>query len=322
MTTLRLPGLDLARFIAVVGMVLVHARDVVAVDATQAAPPLLWVQAATTNRARLLFFLLAGVGVALLVRRRGPAAGVLLRRAAFLAAVGAVLAFVGWGDVVLVFYGVLFVIAVLLVRCSDRVLVAVAALVAAPGVVRLAWAPFADDTLTNVLLVLGEVVPLFCLGLVVGRHDLGRPHVLRVVAGAGLLIALPGLVLLTLTGGLDVTETQGRLEPAAALVSTAGLCLLVLAACVWAVPSGSGRARRLVVAGSMPLSLYVGHAVVFTLVARYADLGLEAATALAIGYLGAAVLAAAWWRRRRGSGPVEALMRRLTEPGRQRARTR
>ncbi|MBK5248001.1 MAG: DUF418 domain-containing protein [Actinomycetales bacterium] len=246
----------------------------------------------------------------------------LLRRAAFLTVLGVALALAGWSDLILVFYGVLFVLAVLLVRLSDRMLLAVALLVAVPGVLRLAMNPSADDTLTNVLLVLGEMVPLFCVGLVVGRRDLTDRSLVRAVTGLGALLAVPGLVVLALEGGLgglgglDVAKVNGPIEPVAALVSTTGLCLLLLAACLRWVPREAGRWSPLVVAGGMPLSAYVGHALLFPLLARVTDWRLGVATVVAVAYLAVVVLAATPWRRRRGSGPVEALMRRVSGPRR------
>jgi uncharacterized membrane protein YeiB len=65
----------------------------------------------------------------------------------------------------------------------------------------------------------------------------------------------------------------------------------------------------------MPLTAYVGHALLFPVVARSATLSLSQAMAVAVGYLVALVVAAAWWQPRSGSGPVEALMRRASGPG-------
>jgi uncharacterized membrane protein YeiB len=59
----------------------------------------------------------------------------------------------------------------------------------------------------------------------------------------------------------------------------------------------------------MPLTAYVGHALLFPLLAGRLELGLGAATAIAVAYLAAVVLAASAWRRRHRSGPVEAAMR-------------
>lgn len=309
----RVPGLDLARFLAVAGMVLVHARDVLTSNAAGAAGFWLEIpQAVATNRARLLFFLLAGVGVALLARRRTAGAGVLLRRAVFLTLLGAGLVLAGWEDLILVFYGGLFVIAVLLMRLTDRTLLVVATGVAAPGVLRLAANPSADDTLTNVLLLVGEMVPMMCLGLVIGRGDLADRARTVTMAVAGALVALPGLVFLTCTGALDIAEVHGRIEPAAALVSTMGLCVVVLAVCLRVVPDDVGWWSPLVAAGGMPLSAYVGHALLFTMLARVTDWGLATSTAVAVAYLAALAAAAGPWRRWRGSGPIEALMRRMS----------
>lgn len=309
----RLMGLDLARFLAIAGMVFVHARDVLAGHVASSEPwALMLLQSVTTNRARLLFFMLAGVGTALLVSKREQVTSLLLRRAAFLTIVGAALVLMGWEDLVLVFYGVLFVCAAVLVRLPGRGLLAVIVLVGAPGVVRRGLDPSADDTLTNVLLVVGELVPLFCLGMLIGRLDLTRGRTVRSIAVAGALLALPGLIVLTMSGGLDITEVHGRLEPAAALTSTAGLCLVVLASCLWIAGVGRGWLRPLVATGRMPLSAYVAHALVFTLIAGVTDLGLGLATTAAAVYLVATVGAAAWWARRHRSGPLEALMRRTT----------
>ncbi|MDZ5662306.1 DUF418 domain-containing protein [Nocardioides sp. S-58] len=311
----RLPGLDMARFLAVAGMVLVHARDVLAQDAAGSAA--LWLeisQSIATNRARLLFFLLAGVGVALMSRRQGAGAGVLLRRALFLALLGTGLALVGWGDLILVFYGVLFVVAVLLMRLDSRSLLAIAAVVAAAGVLRLAASPFADDTLTNVLLLVGEMVPLLCIGLVIGRADLTNDAYLVRLGAVGALMALPALAFLAHTGAWDITEVEGRVEPAAALVSTMGLSVVVLALCLRIVPRKAGWWSPLVAAGGMPLTAYVGHALLFTVLTRTADWDLGTATGVAAGYLAVLALVAGPWRTWRGSGPIEALMRRVSRP--------
>jgi uncharacterized membrane protein YeiB len=296
-------------------MVLVHADDLAGNPVGVFAPG--WwdfIQGVVTNRARLLFFLLAGLGVSLVMRRANVGTAVLLRRALFLAVTGVLLVIWGWEDFVLVFYGVVFGLAIILVNLNARVLIAVATLVAAPGVLRLVINPTADDTLTNILLIVGEVIPLFGLGLVVGRANLSNRSVVRKVTATGTLLAVPGLVVLTATGGLDVSEVQGRFEPIAALTSTAGLCLVVLAGCLRLVPNKVGRWSPIIVAGSMPLSIYVGHALLFPLVDRVGDPNLTQSILVAVTYLTAVVAVSSPWRRRFGSGPLETLLRRFTGP--------
>ena len=318
----RIIGLDLARFVAIAGMVVVHAGELVmlpasvgvGVDAGTAAGVLGWVQAAATNRARLLFFLLAGVSLSLLAGRRRAGPGVLLKRAAFLTGLGVLLALLGWNDVVLVFYGVLFVLAPLLLRLTTPALLAVAATCALPAVLLFARDPGREAGLTGAALVVGEVIPLFALGLTVGRLPLTAAPTASRLALFGVALALPGLVVLAAADGLDVTEVDGPLELTSALTSTAGLALLTLAGCVWT--GKSTRAARWLLpaaaAGGMPLTLYVGHALLFPVVARTAELTLAESTTLAASYLAVGSAFATVWRRGRSSGPVELTMRWIT----------
>jgi uncharacterized protein len=319
----RLDGIDLARFVAIAGMVVVHARtDLVLLPLERAVggepdlPPAsagleVW-QAIATNRARLLFFMLAGVGAALVTRRGGLGVSGWWRRAAFLALLGVGLVALGWSDLVLVFYGVLFVLAPVLVRLPTPALLATTVVSAAPAVLLLSVDGGRDDTVTNVLRVVGEIVPLFCLGVVLGRADLSQARTRRLVAAAGAALSLPGLLVLTATGGLDVTEVGGGWEPVAALTSTVGLCLLVVWACVQLALAAPRATRPLTAVGAMPLTAYVGHALVFTVLSRSATWGLASASAVAVAYrLGAGVFAH-WWRHRWGSGPLERLMRVVT----------
>ena len=318
----RLPGVDLARFVALAGMVLVHAQSDlvlprleaaagdVEVAPPAAAAPLELLQAAFTDRARLLFLLLAGVGVGLLAARRGVRATTLLRRAGFLLVLGALLVVLGWGDLVLLFYAVLFVLAPGLLRLQTPALLVLAVLCALPALLATAADPTRTSDLTGVLLVLGEAVPLFCVGIAVGRADLGDPGVVRRLAVAGALLAAPGLLVLALRGALDLRAVGGPWEQAAATSSTTGLCLLAVAACLHlSGPAPARTLRALAVAGGMPLTAYVGHALLFPPLAGRLELGLGAATAIAVAYLAAVVLAASAWRRRHRSGPVEAAMR-------------
>lgn len=322
----RLTGIDLARFLAIAGMVVVHAAtDLVLLpieraDPAGVTPPLppgpewaVVLQELLTNRARPLFILLAGVGVSLLVRRTGAGAGTLVRRALFLGALGVLLVLVGWSDIVLVFYGVVFLLAVLLVRLPSPLLVVAAGLLAALPWPLLAVDASRDDTLTNVLVVLSETA-FFAVGLVVGRLRLDAPTTGRRLAVVGAVLALTGLVPLAVRGALDITEVDSWWELAAASVSTAGLALVVVAGCL-AVGRGGAATRAmvgpLVVAGSMPLTVYVAHALLFSVLSRTVTVTLASATAVASAYLVLVVVVATWWSRRGHRGPVEELMRRL-----------
>jgi hypothetical protein len=119
-------GIDLARFLAVGGMVLAHTWPA----AAHAGPQTLWV----AGKAAALFGLLAGVGIAISTRsatRSGRSTNA-ARRA--LAARGAVLLILGLTlgqigaavAVILAFYGVVFWLAIPFLAVRDRALLALA----------------------------------------------------------------------------------------------------------------------------------------------------------------------------------------------------
>ena len=207
-----------------------------------------------------------------------------------------------------------FVLAPLLLRLATLALLAVAVVSALPAVLLLAQDPAREAGSTGVALVVGEVVPLFALGLAVGRRPLTGGPTTRLLALLGAALAVPGSIVLAAADGLDVTEVDGPTELVSALTSTAGLALLTLSGCLWLGRRTSAvrRLRPAVTAGGMPLTLYVVHALVFPVVARTTDLTLVEGMAVAAGYLALSTAFAVVWHRRRSSGPVETAMRRTT----------
>lgn len=336
--TSRLTGLDLARLLALVGMVLVHGwTDLVLLPLEAAGGPLpdgptgpAWavaLQSVATDRARPLFVLLAGVGVTLVVARTGAGARVLLLRAAFLAALGVALLLYGWSDLVLVAYGVLFVLAVGLVRAPGA-LVVVLALVAwsAPVVQALLAGGPVDGGPVPVLAEFGY----FFAGVALGRLDLARRGTVVRLTGAATALAVLGGAGLVAVGaplagwqarltwaelGLDTVLTVGG------VVAVLGACLLLGARTAAGPPVLSVPTRVLATAGSMPLSVYVAHALLYPALAPRLDADLVTATLTGAGFLVLAVAAATAWARtgRAGRpprrGPVEDLLRRVSGPG-------
>jgi len=141
----RIEGYDLARGLAIWGMVTVHFRLVMAFHARQPA----WLQSTLElldGRAAALFVILAGIGIAL--RRAGsgtdnafqksaetPAAAVaarndrqlLFRRGVFLLFVGFLNLMIWKGDILRV-YGISLFVASIMIRAPDRTLLVAAAL--------------------------------------------------------------------------------------------------------------------------------------------------------------------------------------------------
>lgn len=141
----RVPGVDVARGLAVLGMFAAHVG--VETDDRSQVSGWLWL---ADGRSSILFATVAGLSLALVTGRTQPPDGdALVRarvrvlvRAACLLAVGALLDLLGTRVyVILGFYAVYFVLAVPALRWSPRRLVAVAAVVAVIGPPLAYWGP-------------------------------------------------------------------------------------------------------------------------------------------------------------------------------------
>lgn len=128
----RVRGVDLARALAIIGMIAVH------VGPTGADGVVGRLYAIPHGRASLLFMVVAGVGVSLLARSRSTtlasARVTLLWRAVLLLPAGLALQQLDHGvNVILQAYAVLFVIAAIVLTLRDRTLLVLAAVAAAIG---------------------------------------------------------------------------------------------------------------------------------------------------------------------------------------------
>jgi uncharacterized membrane protein YeiB len=127
----RLVGVDLARALAVFGMYIVHIAPMDSSSGSVGS----WVYFLAEGRSSALFATLAGFSLMLIAGRREPRTGLAGRqakariaiRAVILLALGTVLA-MEYGDIIiLAYYGVYFLLALLLVRRSARTLAIIAA---------------------------------------------------------------------------------------------------------------------------------------------------------------------------------------------------
>lgn len=204
----RITGLDIARALAVLGMIIAHVAEVPPFDPSN---PVSYLAIVHGNSA-ILFALLAGISIALMTGRTSiPAPQDLPRhrlrilgRAAVIFLIGLVLEMLGTSiAVILTFYGILFVAAIPFLRLRPRRLLLIAAVLAlvAPvlsaAMTQLALNPFAP---TASLLISGLYkaavwLPLMLTGLAIGRLDLTSTKV------AGLLIGI-GAALLTVATAL------------------------------------------------------------------------------------------------------------------------
>ncbi|MDX3524311.1 DUF418 domain-containing protein [Streptomyces scabiei] len=127
----RLVGVDLARALAVFGMYIVHIAPMTSASGSVGS----WVYFLAEGRSSALFATLAGFSLMLIAGRREPKTGLAGRqakariaiRAVILLALGTVLA-MEYGDIIiLAYYGVYFLLALLLVRLSAKTLALIAA---------------------------------------------------------------------------------------------------------------------------------------------------------------------------------------------------
>jgi uncharacterized membrane protein len=240
----RLVGVDVARGIALLGMMAVHVFPVGDEDGGTSL-----VHHVASGRAAALFAVLAGVGLALLSGGPRPRPGAGLRRsvavrALLVALIGLVLGDVESGlAVILVYYGVLFVVALPLLGLRARTLALLAVAVAlagpllshavrpylperAPGNPSLGLLVVDPGGLLATLLVTGYYPVLcwtayLCAGLAVGRLRLGSRRVqARLVVGGAVLAVVAALASSVLLGPLRGEERIAAADgPDADLVS-------------------------------------------------------------------------------------------------------
>lgn len=293
----RLAGIDLARGLAVFGMFAAH---LLVIDPFDPEQPSSWLDV-VNGRSSILFATVAGASIAFMTGRAGsagtePVSGRSLTvarrrlaiRAAILWAIGMMLSSTGVPVfVILQAYGILFLLALPLLRLSARSLWILAASIAlvVPWVL-----PLIDTALLNARDVGGDLVlllgwqypfPLWVAftiaGLAAARSDLRalRTQVVLVAAGATCTIAAAsasafvsaprgsylGRVLSEAAHSGGVLEAVGSGGFALAVM---GLCLLLCRTPVRAV------AMPIRAVGAMPLTAYVGQIVAWAVWASLA----------------------------------------------------
>ncbi|MDN3518092.1 DUF418 domain-containing protein [Aquisalimonas lutea] len=338
-TMARLAGIDLARALAIIGMLMVHVGPTHEDDLGG------WLYALPHGRAAILFMLLAGIGVSLLAGARSGwlngAPARLAWRSAWLLPLGLWLQTLGISAlVILPVYAALFLAAIAVVRLPDRPLLGLALVLAVMGpFTALALEMHTPAIVGGRRLVLGDPAgeillglalegpyPLitwaapFLFGVWLGRRDLRRTA-LRwwcVLGGAGVAGAALGLAA-ALQAGLGepgylvawdhlllaAPHSQMPLwlwSATGTAVAVTGLCLLAAdLAGRWLWPP--------VAMGQLALTFYVGHLLILAWrpELRGAASPEEAVPVVLVFALGGMAIATAWrWLFRRG--PLEIVL--------------
>jgi len=334
----RVVGLDVARALAVFGMLGAHVGAV----APDVAPePSTWL-GIVNGRSSILFAVLAGVSLALLSGRTVPLTGEqlgrartrVLVRAAWLFAIGGALEALGTDiDVILGVYAVLFVLALPFLRWPPRrLLVAAGVLAVLTPPADLLLAQYLDATDSSEtpfvsLTVTGAYPALIwwtfvLVGLAVGRCDLASGQVRARLAVAG-----AGLAVLGYSGGWLTAQwvvagphsDYGRPEewdPAwlagarphsgttFEIAGSVGVALVVIAVCLVVADRLPTATFPVASVGSMALTVYSAQIVAIwaTGAEEYAD------NRTWVAYLAVTVVLATTWRLVLGRGPLERLL--------------
>ncbi|WP_380169603.1 DUF418 domain-containing protein [Jannaschia sp. R86511] len=338
----RLTGLDAARGLAIIGMIIIN------VGPTTATSPWHRLYLLPYGRASVLFVVIAGIGIGLLAARtardassRAGARSVVLWRAAVLAAGG--LALQSLTDdigVILPLYAILFLLAPVPARLSTPGLVGITAVMLVVGPVLvvvhdlLALPPVpgtapvqVDDPPLDLLLgllVAGRyplvtwVVP-FLVGLLLARADLTARRTQRRLMVWGTVAALGGLgastVSRTLLGPV-ADDGPARLLTGVAhgqmplwLISSVGGAAALVGLVVRVGQSRPRLVEPLAAYGRLSLTVYVLHILVLVVLVP-GELTFRQGMAVSAALVLCSALVPLLWARVGGPGPLE----RLTRP--------
>lgn len=335
----RIAGIDLARALAIGGMFVAHlARDDWA-----------WAIRLAAGRSSALFALLAGCGLGFMTMRAYPNAVSahyrrVLLRAAYLGVLGVALMFLGTPVVVILSsYALMFALTVPFLGAPPRLVFASAAVVVAvaPPVVqalRLAltgspehssmWIPGVFELATGYYPALSWLAySLVGLGLV--RLDLQRTRTQLSVVLAGVAASLIGYGGgWALTHVLDVPEGQitylsslvgvkPHTDSGFEILGNIGASLIVIGLSLLVTRANWQRLflSPLTAAGSMSLTLYVGH-LFYIWALGPAAVWYPTSQQPLLWLIGGSIVFAFWWRLFFGRGPLEQLLARLTDHAR------
>lgn len=337
----RLIGLDVARAVAVLGMIVVNFRGKVKPE-VETLSNLVWILDRMEGKWAAVFVVLAGVGIGLQANKAtSPLAKTRLRRslltrAAILLAIG-VLHQHWWTWDILAFYGVYIAASVLFLWAPSPVLWgSIVAMVLGSG---WQWMNLQRPDLdfwtlrgaVGKLLFWGNhpTVPWFSLilfGLWMSRQDLRDPRVRRwlFIVAAVVLIVFESINLHVRAAGtgladppiLDMFRTWPRpTRPGFVFSGIAFATIAIVSAIEFTETRTLARpVVALQASGQLALTLYILHvpAVLVPLAHGWMPETLLGVLAYATAFYGACIGGALWWRRRYPKGPLEGLLAAIT----------
>lgn len=339
----RIHGFDIARAIAILGMVLVNYRGMMESRVDYAV--LDWISDRLQGRASALFVVLAGIGIALGAKRAwtDPANHLrferigLLKRALALFVLG-LLNIQMWEWDILHFYGVYMLLTVAFLGAPVRVLLVSAVLFVALGTgfqqtfdYFESYEMWSASGFVRHLLFSGlhPVFPWFgflLIGLALGRLDWTSKAVRSRVFWAGLTAMVLGEAVSYFGASNDeinIWSSWPRAPGPIYVLAAGGTAVAIVVACVQLSQRAQpGRVMLAFVAtGQLALTLYFFHAVAIVVPLKHGLLEqgpLWHAFAYSFAFYAVAVLGSMWWRTRFEYGPLELFLRQISgrvQPG-------
>lgn len=329
---MRLHGLDIARFLAFCGMVLVNFR--IAAQVTPGEDVFSMLTNALEGRAAALFVVLAGIGLSL---GRADTA-VMLRRALFLLAAGLLNLLIFEADI-LHFYALYFLLALPLLSARPAALLAAAAASILAGFAGLLWLDYEANwdwetlTYSNFWTAEGFLrhsffngwhpvfpwVAFLFVGMWIGHLNLSNRRIQIALLLGGTVLALAAAQPATWVQDPELAELLGTkaIPPGPFyIIAGSGSAAAVIALVLLLTPALTrlGLATWMQVPGRQALSLYVAH--ILLGMGALEAMGLLGGTltptgifGLSLGFCALSVVLARVWARFAKQGPLEALMR-------------
>ena len=340
-STGRIVGIDVARGLAILGMMAVHTLD---------PGPFPWVEWMPDNwdqtvrgRSAILFAVIAGISIAILSGRNRPYTGVPLLQARMRILVRAVVIF-GWGGVlwaipdqplaiILEFYAVTFALALPFLSVPPRVLLPLTGVLAIvlPAVMFVlqnlnARGELGDPAIIVRMMITGTYpamtwIVYVLLGLAVGRLDLESTSVRIRLFLAGWALALAGILGArwaaqtwpppeygsdNVVGRFDLRRmatTEAHTETWFEVVGSCGVALVIVVACIVIAPRARVLVYPLAATGAMALSVYSIHAISMPWIWDHLDLDNQ--YQIYLWTVAITLVASTLWRLIVGQGPLE-----------------
>ncbi|WGD37936.1 DUF418 domain-containing protein [Lysinibacter sp. HNR] len=318
----RIVGLDMARGLAVLGMLAAH---LLIFEDFNWGDPGTWGDV-VNGRSSVLFAVLAGISVAIISGRTRAVSGVpllqarlrIFTRAVVIIAIGGILETLGTPiAIILPVYGMLFIASLPFLRWRPSSVFGMAASLALIGPLATnilislyledaySWSFFAD------LVVLGEYPGLIwivfvLLGLGVGRLDLGDLRVQRRLLIVGVSLAVGGYGTGAILWGV-IQDPMFSIEPHSGstfeVVGASGFALAIIGLCLLVPARARPVLYPLAATGAMALTSYTLQIVVMSAVG-YTRTG-ESATLFFVVLAGVTLMLCSLWIQVLGRGPLE-----------------